>query len=95
MGELPFPTLGGRIDNMRKMDPLILDQVSKIPPIIHNLQQNGIAHADLHDGNIAFDPQGRRLPYVLDFGRTILLKPFLATERERAAFRTLEYSYLH
>lgn len=80
MEELPFDTLDKEIDEWMEEFPgipfpkNILDKVQETAKVVGELHSHGIAHSDLHAGNIAFDPKSPRSPYILDFGRTKMLK---------------------
>ena len=93
MDELPFHPLQHYLDQSNI--PLhMMKHLKSIPRIISAFHRYGMAHSDLHAGNIAFDPTpgSRRLPYVIDFGRTMVLKSEIPVQSEQARFRVLEYT---
>lgn len=53
---------------------LLLEKVSEVPRVIAELHRLGVAHSDMHAGNVAFDPKDPRRPYILDFGRMQMLE---------------------
>jgi len=81
METLQPKTLDSEIDAvLERQDPqaalprLILEKVREVPRVIAELHRWGVAHSDMHTGNVAFDPDDPRRPYLLDFGRMQWLK---------------------
>lgn len=58
-----------RQDPQAALPSRILEKVREVPRVIAELHRLGVAHSDMHTGNVAFDPDDPRRPYLLDFGR--------------------------
>ena len=71
----------------------ILTKIAEIPRVLADLHRHGIGHSDLHAGNIAF-PDGNNVskPYILDFGRTILLDTAFSRPIELSTYCVLEHA---
>lgn len=93
MEELPFPTLQQQLRATKVPAPHVLKKIQVIPKVIAAFHRLGMAHSDLHYGNIAFDPRpnSREPPYVIDFGRALDLDSALPDKKEQSKFRVLEF----
>jgi tRNA A-37 threonylcarbamoyl transferase component Bud32 len=68
---------------------LIREKVKEVPRVMAELHRLGVAHSDMHAGNVAFDPKNPRRPYVLDFGRMHMLSKL---GEQAQLYRILEYA---
>lgn len=69
--------------------PLLREKAREVPRVIAELHRLGVAHSDMHSGNVAFDPKDPRRPYVLDFGRMQVLDQL---GEQAQLYRMLEYA---
>lgn len=95
MEMLPFTPFDNEIEAHLTKFPnsplprLMLDKAAEVARLMGVLHENGVAHSDLHSGNIAFDPKSPRDPYILDFGRAQILEK-LGTQA--TLYRMIEYA---
>ena len=95
MQTLPYPTLDQDLSRaMSKRNAFLseafLKKIETLPRIIADLHRHGLAHSDLHAGNVAFDPANQAKPYILDFGRMLVLESTFPKPAERATFRAID-----
>jgi hypothetical protein len=94
MADLPFPTLDKQLKATTVPPPHWMEKIEVIPSVIAAIHRSGMAHSDLHVGNIAFDPRpsAREPPYVIDFGRALVLDAALPNKKEQSRFMVIEYT---
>ena len=63
---------------------LVLKMTRDIPLVLESLHRAGVVHGDMHAGNIVYKDHHHDYPYIVDFGRAIVV-PTLMRPSDKAA----------